>query len=156
MDNFKTVNATDGKAFDWNDTIEHDSEFVLLPAGDYDFTVKSFERGRHPGSEKLPPCNKAVLTLEVTDGVGNSADIKCNLFLHEKCEGMLCAFFTSIGQRKSGEKLAMNWQTVPGSRGRCRVGVRDWKSKDGSTMQSNEIKRFLEPAAAPTFKAGEF
>ena len=55
MDNYKTVNATDGRAFDWNDTIEHDSEFVLLPAGDYDFTVKSFERGRHPGSEKLPP-----------------------------------------------------------------------------------------------------
>ena len=42
------------RELDWNDEIEKDSDFTLLPEGDYDFTVESFERGRHPGSDKLP------------------------------------------------------------------------------------------------------
>ncbi len=50
----------------WNDTIMKDAdEYVILPAGDYDFVVESLERGRHEGSEKLPPCNKAILNLRV-------------------------------------------------------------------------------------------
>jgi len=41
----------------WEDIISKDAdeyEYALLPEGDYNFTVESFERGRHPGSEKLP------------------------------------------------------------------------------------------------------
>ena len=38
----------------WDDEIEKDSgEFILLPEGDYDFTVESFERSRHGGSENF-------------------------------------------------------------------------------------------------------
>ena len=124
----------------WDDTIEHDSTFTLLPAGDYDFRVITFERGRHnPGPEsKLPPCNKAVLTIEVSDGA-QRAEIRHNLFLHSRCEGMLCEFFTGIGQRQHGEQLRMNWNAVPGSRGRCKLGVREYKGN-----QYNEIKRFYE------------
>ena len=49
---------------DWNDIIEDDGqEFVLLEEGDYNFIVRDFERGRFPGSAKLPACNKAILTL---------------------------------------------------------------------------------------------
>ena len=150
------------RAFDWNDTIEHDSEFVLFPEGDYDFEVVSFERARHPGSEKLPPCNKAVLSLRFTSPDLGTTTIKHNLFLHSKTEGMLCAFFTAIGQRKHGEKLAMNWNTVVGSRGRAKLGVRSWKNNDGEDRQSNEIKRFYEPdettsSAKPAgFQPGRF
>ena len=36
------------REFEWNDTIEHDSdEFIILPAGDYDFEITNFERARH-------------------------------------------------------------------------------------------------------------
>ncbi len=70
----------------WDDEIEKDSgEFILLPEGDYDFTVESFERGRHGGSEKLPACNKAILRLRIDTGEG-SALINHNLFLHTKTE----------------------------------------------------------------------
>ncbi|MBE5957712.1 MAG: DUF669 domain-containing protein [Lachnospiraceae bacterium] len=149
------------REFGWDDTIENDSEFVLLPEGEYPFEVTSFERARHNGSEKLPPCNKAVLAIKITAPDGKSTTINHNLFLHSKTEGMLCAFFTSIGQRKKGEKISMNWNLVPGSRGRCKVGIHTYKNKDGDERQTNQIVRFLEPsygdsAAAPTFKAGEF
>ena len=156
--NFQNVNVTDGKALDWGDEISNDSSFVLLPKGEYTFKVKLFERGRHPGSEKLPPCNKAILTLVVSDGKGNECELKHNLFLHSKCEGMLCSFFTAIGQRKRGEPLKMNWQTVVGSVGRCKVDIREWKGNNGEAMQSNEIKSFLEPIASASkgFTAGDF
>ncbi len=147
----------------WDDSIEKDSEFSLLPAGDYDFTVVSFERARYNGGDKLPPCNKAVLTLELTDGV-NTSKMTHNLFLHTRTEGMLCAFFTAIGQRKHGDKMSMNWNAVPGSTGRCKVSVREWKGNDGMVNQSNDIKKFYAPGeeapatqpAAPAFQAGAF
>ncbi len=139
---------------DWDSEISHDSEFVLLPEGEYDFTVTKFERGRHNGSDKLPACNKAVLTIEVTDGK-NKATITHNLFLHQKTEGMLCEFFTAIGQRKHGEKLKMNWPGVMGAKGRCKVYVDKWTGKDGQQKEANKIKKFLAPkAAAPSAPAG--
>lgn len=106
------------KEFDWNDSIENDgNEYVLLPEGDYNFEVINFERSRHNGSEKLPPCNKAVLTIRLTSDDGQQmSSVQHNLFLHSKTEGMLCAFFTAIGQRKKGEKINMNWNLVVGSR----------------------------------------
>lgn len=133
------------RAFDWNDEIENDSsDFILLSDGDYDFEVSSFDRARHNGSEKLPPCNKAIvyIKIEVPEG---EVTLKHNLFLHSKTEGMLCAFFTCIGLRKHGEKLKMNWNKVPGSRGCCRVGQRQWTNDDGKTITMNEIKKFYEP-----------
>ena len=56
------------REFGWDDEIENDNEFQILPDGDYNFTVTGFERGRHQGSAKLPPCNKAIITLNVADG----------------------------------------------------------------------------------------
>lgn len=132
------------RAFDWNDTIEKDSTFEILPEGDYDFTVISFERARHNGSEKLPPCNKAVLTIRVSNGE-KTGTIFYNLFLHTKTEGMLCAFFTAIGHRKKGEQLRMDWSRVTGAKGRCKVGIRKWTGNNGQEMTSNDIVRFYEP-----------
>lgn len=149
------INKID-REFDWNDSIENDSEFTLLPEGEYDFTVEAFERGRHGGSERLPACNKAILTLRVFDAMGNNAKITHNLFLHSKCEGFLCAFFTSIGQRKHGEKLQMNWNAVIGSRGKCKVIVDKYTGNDGVERTSNKIARFLEPAEPKSWKPGEF
>ncbi len=153
------MNNTFEREFDWNDTIENDSSFVLLPEGEYEFTVTKFERGRHPGSDKLPPCNKAILTLSINSPEGNAV-LTHNLFLHTKCEGMLCAFFTAIGHRKHGEKLQMDWNKVFGAKGRAKIGIRTWKSKDGNDMQSNEIKSFIEPSEDTTqasgFTAGNF
>ncbi len=140
------------KELNWNDTIENDgADFILLPAGEYDFTVKSYTRGRHNGSEKLPPCNKAILDLEIYSSEG-PVTLKHNLFLHTKVEGLLCAFFTCIGQRKHGEKLTMDWNKVSGAKGRCEIYVDKWKNDKGVEMQSNKIKKFIEPKenAAPT------
>lgn len=129
----------------WDDEIENDgADFILLPEGDYDFTVTGFTRARHGGSAKLPPCNKAELSLLIVTPEGQTT-IKHNLFLHTKTEGLLCAFFTSIGQRKHGEKLKMNWNAVIGAKGRCKVFIDKYTNDKGEERQNNKIQKFYEP-----------
>lgn len=146
-----------GRELGWDDTIQKDSnDFITLPEGDYDFTVESYDRGRHNGSEKLPPCNKAILKIRV-EGSEGEVTVTHNLFLHTITEGMLSAFFASIGQKKKGEPLRMNWGTVPGSKGRLKLSVRTYE-KDGETRKINEIKRFYpkEEGQPPRFTPGSF
>ncbi|MEG0904532.1 MAG: DUF669 domain-containing protein [Lachnospiraceae bacterium] len=138
-----------GRGFDWDDEIEKDSDYVTLPEGDYDFVVESVERARHPGSDKLPACNKAIAKLRVDSEYG-MALINHNLFLHTNTEGMLSAFFTAIGQKKKGEPLKMNWGSVPGSTGRIHVKPRQYNGNE-----YNDIKKFY-PKEDKQFKAGEF
>ena len=53
---------------------------------------------------------------------------------------MLSAFFAAIGQKKKGEPLKMNWQTIVGARGVCKVGIRTYNGN-----QYNEVKAMLYP-----------
>ena len=87
----------------WDDTITKDSnEFILLPEGEYNFTVESFDRGRHNGSEKLPPCNKAILKIRISSPQGE-VTLTHNLFLHTITEGMLSSFFEKEGRAAAHE-----------------------------------------------------
>lgn len=159
-----------GHELSWDSVIENDgSEFTLLPEGDYPFTVVKFERGRFGGSDKMPPCNMATLTLDVRDpATGASATVTENLMLHTRMEWKLCQFFVSIGQRAHGEQHKMDWTRVPGATGWCRLIVNKWVGKkDGREMENNRVDRFLapdeapaaaasQPPAAPAWKAGTF
>lgn len=147
-----SYNENNGYELDWDSEIENEgSEFIVAEPGDYDFTVTGFERGRFQGSTKMPPCNQAKLTIRLqipgSDGV---CEFKHNLFLHSKTEWKLCEFFTSIGQRKSGQRVAMNWNMAIGSKGRCKVSKRSFKNKDGKELWTNEIDKFYPPAADST------
>ena len=99
--------------------------------------------------EKLPPCNKAVITLVVETPEGE-ARIRHNLFLHSRTEGMTLSFYRC--ELKSAEPLKMDWPRVVGRKGRAKIGIR---MHDGK--QYNEIKRFYDPentaATAPTAAA---
>lgn len=126
------------KAYDWNDTITEDArEYIILPEGDYDFVVESFERQHFAGSDKMPPCPKAILKIRIITSDGKVAYIQHQLLLHSRVEYRLSEFFTSIGLKKKGQPLQMNWTKVPGSHGRCKLGVRQY---NGNTY--NEIRQF--------------
>lgn len=135
-------NNNQGFELGWDSQIENDSpDYIILPEGEYDFTVKSFERGRHNGSDKVGPCPKAILTLCIDTPQGE-ATVRKELLLHSKLEGLLCEFFTCIGQRTHGQRVTMNWNAVPGAHGRCKIGTRVYNGN-----QYNEVKKFLEPSA---------
>ena len=129
---------------DWDDAIESDGqEFVILEEGDYNFTVTDFERGRFPGGPKIPACNKAALTLQVqtADGI---AIIHTDLLLYRSLEWRISAFFRCIGQKKHGERLVMDWNSVKGSRGRAHFKPRAYTDRDGNERQANDLDRFYD------------
>lgn len=146
----------------WDDTIEKESEFILIPDGEYEFTVTNLERSNYepqPGA-KLPACPMAIVSCEIKAPEG-TVTIKNRLFLHSRMEGMLSAFFGSIGQKEKDQPLRMNWSKVVGSSGWCKVVQKSFQHRDsGEMMKSNEISRFIhkntEPVEPKAWTPGSF
>ena len=52
-----------GRELGWDDEIEKGADYVLLPEGEYDFTIESFERGRFEG-RRLDDAECEAMTRE--------------------------------------------------------------------------------------------
>lgn len=121
---------------DWNDEINAENAFVLLPEGDYEFAVTKFERGIQEQTDKLPRCNKAVITFTVF-GENDEITLIENFQLCGKMEWKISSLFLSVGMKKHGKPLRMDWNGLIGKRGRCRIFVEPYNGKD-----YNKIKKF--------------
>lgn len=141
------------RAFDWNDTIKNDSSFVELPEGDYDFTIDHYDRARFDGSNKIPPCNMAVVYFNIQAPDGSIATVRNNYILHSKMEWKLSELFCGVGLKKKGEELRMNWNALPGCTGRAHVTL-DPDKNDPSKKYNNIDK--LYPKEPKGYKAGSF
>lgn len=144
MNNFNNTNNPTSMEMGWNDVLENDGqEFVLLPEGEYNFTVTNFERGRFTGGAKIPACNKATITVQVTTDDG-LAVVKFDLFLYRTVEWRLSAFFRCIGQKKSGEKVVMDWNKVIGANGRAYFKQRTYINSNGEERTVNDLANFID------------
>lgn len=133
----------------WDDQISVDGEqYVVLEEGDYDFTVTGFERGRFPGSKKIPACNKAVLALTVYTPEG-TANVKYDLILWSSLEWKISAFFRAIGQKKSGEAFVPKWNQVVGAKGRAHFKPRKYSTQDGEERLANDVASFYDAETVP-------
>ena len=136
--------AEDRNIMGWDDVLENDGQdFVILPEGDYTFTVTNFERGSFPGGAKIPACPKATITLSIDNDQG-VATARVDLLLYRTVEWKIASFFRSIGQKKHGEKVIMNWNKVIGSRGRAHFKPRSYTNKNGETRQVNDVDHFID------------
>lgn len=145
-----------GMALDWNSEIKQEAEFELLPEGVYDFTVELMERGHFGGSEKMAPCPSANITLILKDPIsGKGGKVFDTLYLSSKAEWRISQFFISIGQKKKGEPLKPNWNTLPGSTGRLELTVNKYKDKNGNEKENNRVGRYL-PKENRAFTPGSF
>lgn len=144
MDNSNLNKPNQNMEMGWDDTIQEDGqELILLDEGDYNFIVTNFERGRFPGGQKIPACNKATITVQIETDKGLSV-IKFDLLLYRSVEWRISSFFRCIGQKKHGEKLTMNWNTVIGSVGRAHVTQRKYTNNYGEEKTVNDIGRFID------------
>lgn len=134
-------NPNENAGMGWDDVIEDDGgEYILLEKSQYPFVVEAFERGRTEGSDKLPPSNMAKLTLRIDLMGDQSVRVFTNLILHSKTEWRLSQFFTSIGQKKKGEPLRMDWSKVIGATGICEIDHREYNGN-----MYNDVKKFIAP-----------
>lgn len=127
--------AEDFREYGWDDEIQNEDAFTLLPAGDYEFEIVKYERARHEGSDKIPPCNKAVVTFRVGE-----TTLTENFLLCSTLEWKLSQLFLSVGLKRHGEPLRMNWQALSGKRGVCKVIVHKYM-KDGAEREINRIDK---------------
>lgn len=124
-----------------------------LPEGDYDFVIDHYERGRSKGSEKLPPSNMATVFFNITGPDGSMATIRENFILHSKLEWKLSELFCSVGLKKKGEELRMNWNALPGLTGRAHVTLSP--DRNDPSKKYNHIDK-LYPKEPKKFEAGKF
>lgn len=144
MDNTNLNKPNQNMEIGWDDTIQEDGQdLVLFEEGDYNFTVTNFERGRFPGGPKVPACNKATITVQVNTKEG-IAVVKFDLLLYRSLEWRISSFFRCIGQKKHGEKLTMNWNTVVGSVGRAHFKQRNYTNQYGEEKTVNDLDRFID------------
>lgn len=141
------------RELNWDDQIQKDSNFVELAAGDYNFTIDHYERGRSTGSDKIPPSNMAIVFFNIVAPDGQVATIRENFILHTKLEWKLSELFMSVGLKKKGEPLRMDWNQLPGLKGRCKVTLD--AAKDDPTKKYNHISK-LYPYEPPKYTAGQF
>lgn len=124
------------RELEWDSEITAESkEFIILPEGDYNFTVNKVERRRSKGSDKMPPCKMMEVYISIDAAEGNAVIIH-NLVLHSKVEWKLSEFFESLGIKKKGETIRMRWDIV-GMSGKCKVGKKIYNG-----YEYNEIKKF--------------
>lgn len=152
-------NQVQGEELSYDGTITQDSqEFVILVPGEYQFRVTNIEKTRSKGEGKLPSCNMVKVTCSINSPQG-TANIIENLVLHTSLEWKLSQFFSSIGQKKKGEPLRMNWNNVMGATGKCSVINEEYNGN-----LQNRIKAFLlpddynnsQPVSGTSWQAGSF
>ena len=137
----------------WDDEIKEENSFVLLPEGDYPFSVKKFEKGRYAGGDKMQACNKVSVTFTIYAPDGKTTDITENYYLLRRMEWKLSEFFASIGMKKKEETVKMCWTPqIIGKQGVCKIVVHKYK-KDNEERQTNRIDKlypsYAQPATAP-------
>lgn len=129
-------------AFGWEDEIENEDAFVLLPDGDYWFKIMKVDKGRYDGGPKISACPKAIVEFEITCPDGNAVTLTENFLLHQKMEWKLSQFFASIGMKAKGEKLRMNWSPeIIGKTGICKIMQNHYKNDNGEDKTNNRIDK---------------
>ena len=94
---------------------------------------------------KLPPANKATITIQVTGPdclVYYTFDLL--LIKLDSFEKRLYAFFRSIGQKKYGEAAKMNWNQVVDSYGTAHFKPKTITTKSGETKEMNDLVYFVD------------
>ncbi len=129
------------KELGWEDEIQKDNSFIEFPEGDYDFVIDHFDRSRSKGSDKIPPSNMAVVFFRIKNKHGEEILIRENFILHTRLEWKLSELFRSVGLKKEGEALRMNWPALVGKTGKCHVTL-DPDQKDPSKKYNHINKLY--------------
>ena len=138
-------------ALDW-DVCEADPDdgshggWTLLPEGFYPFRVERMERERYQGSQKMPQCPMAKLTLAVTGADGRDAAVQQRLYITRNQLWKVSRFMESVGRGRNGAgKVIVDWDGIEGAAGWVKLKVRSYTGRDGQERQTNDVEWFVKP-----------
>lgn len=138
-------------ALDW-DVCEADPDdgqhggWTLLPEGFYPFRVERMERERYQGSQKMPQCPMAKLTLAVTGADGRDTAVQQRLYITRNQLWKVSRFMESVGRgRNEAGKVIIDWGGIEGAAGWVKLKVRSYTGRDGQERQTNDVEWFVKP-----------
>ena len=136
----------DGQTIGAEQLGDYQGEFILLPEGDYEFTVVKLEESRYKPnpSSKIGPCKQVTITLRVIDPQsGRNVDLKHNLYMWTTTVGMIAQYQDSIGIHKKGTPLTFDWRPDVhiGKTGKLAIKHRTYKDRSGNDRVTNNISR---------------
>lgn len=119
---------------------------TLLPEGFYPFRVERMERGRYQGSQKMPQCPMAKLTLSVTGADGRDTTVQQRLYITRNQLWKVSRFMESVGRGRNGAgKVIIDWGGIEGMGGFVKLKVRSYTGRDGQERQTNDVEWFVKP-----------
>lgn len=133
-----------GQELGWDDEVENTSSFPDIEDGEYDFIVDHYERAVVSGTGKYSGQRMAVIYCNIQGP--EEVQLKTNIIMNTNFQWKLSQFLISIGQMKNeeGAKARPNWNTVGGSRGRCKIEHKP--NYNDPSKKHPEITEFLPPA----------
>lgn len=138
-------------ALDWDvceadpDDGSHDG-WTLLPEGFYPFRVERMERERYQGSQKMPQCPMAKLTLAVAGTDGRETSVQQRLYITRNQLWKVSRFMESVGRgRNEAGKVIIDWGGIEGMGGFVKLKVRSYTGRDGQERQINDVEWFVKP-----------
>lgn len=138
-------------ALDW-DVYEADPDdgshggWTPLPEGFYPFRVERMERERYQGSQKMPQCPMAKLTLSVTGADGRDTTVQQRLYITRNQLWKVSRFMESVGRGRNGAgKVIIDWGGIEGMGGFVKLKVRSYTGRDGQERQTNDVEWFVKP-----------
>ncbi|MDB1830271.1 hypothetical protein [Collinsella aerofaciens] len=138
-------------ALDW-DVCEADPDdgqyggWTLLPEGFYPFRVEKMERERYQGSQKMPQCPMAKLTLSVTGADGRDTTVQQRLYITRNQLWKVSRFMEAVGRGRNGAgKVIIDWGGIEGTGGFVKLKVRSYTGRDGQERQTNDVEWFVKP-----------
>lgn len=138
-------------ALDW-DVCEADPDdgshggWTLLPEGFYPFRVERMERERYQGSQKMPQCPMAKLTLAVAGTDGRETAVQQRLYITRNQLWKVSRFMESVGRGRNADgKVIIDWGGIEGMGGFVKLKVRSYTGRDGQERQTNDVEWFVKP-----------
>lgn len=131
-----------------------DNSFVVLPDGDYHFTVESHEIG-YSSSDKLPPNTQQIVCyLEIPfnkNGEIITAKVRNSLNVYKKALFAIRQFVECIGMVPEKGKSAVDMDKIDGKTGICALTTIEGKNGN----EYNQVQRFYPPSKAPAVTAND-
>ena len=138
---------------DLDGSIEQESQFIDLPAGDYDGIIDHYEIGVCQWDNENYNGKKMLTVYINVEAGGKETQIRDNIVLVKNMEWKLSALFLGTGQKKKGEPLPNLGRAIkemPGLRVRFSYVEDKKRTRQDGTPYKNIGKYYEKKAAATT------